>query len=260
MRAFFKTLCLVVLVFLGGCVSLATGKLSLPADVYFDKVYGDWQAIMVANHTGLIHEGHYLAEPSPENSIELVLPEEWSTDDDTAVEWVDQDGDGVRETPLLLLEDARTIGWTYPEDLTNAVWTKTNSAIQDDVVVAPDGAATGDKLHENEGGAPAVNVSTLGPMGVPQRDYAVSRTFNKGAGGGGAGSVQHYISRDAPTLTDDTEQAFLVLSGEGQMHIGGKVYPIKKGSVAYAPPTVEHDTQNTGSEPLVMMLIGVKLS
>ena len=38
------------------------------------------------------HEGRYLAEPSPANSIELVLPEEWSTDDDTAVEWVDLPG------------------------------------------------------------------------------------------------------------------------------------------------------------------------
>jgi ADP-ribosylglycohydrolase len=44
---------------------------------------------MVANHTGLEHEGKYLEEASPASSIELVLPEQWSTDDDTAVEWVD---------------------------------------------------------------------------------------------------------------------------------------------------------------------------
>lgn len=63
--------------------------LTLPADVYFDKVHGAWQAAMVANHTGLAHEGKYLAEPSPAGSIELILPAQWSTDDDTAVEWVD---------------------------------------------------------------------------------------------------------------------------------------------------------------------------
>jgi ADP-ribosylglycohydrolase len=84
----FKTFWLGVLVFLAGCVSTPPGNLSLPADVYFDKVYGAWQAIMAANHTGLIHEGKYLAEPSPADSIELYLPEMWSTDDDTAVEWV----------------------------------------------------------------------------------------------------------------------------------------------------------------------------
>ena len=62
---------------------------SLPAEIYFDKVYGAWQATMVANHTGLVHEGEYLDEPGPADSIELVLLDEWSTDDDTSVEWVD---------------------------------------------------------------------------------------------------------------------------------------------------------------------------
>ena len=58
----------------------------------------------------------------------------------------------------------------------------------------------------------------------------------------------------------DTEQAFLVLSGKGQMHIEGKVYDIEKGSVAYAPRNVNHCTVNTGDEDLVMMLIGVTLN
>ncbi|MBV7337042.1 ADP-ribosylglycohydrolase family protein [Chloroflexi bacterium TSY] len=61
----------------------------LSADVYFDKVRGAWQAILVANYTGLAHEGIYLDEPGPGNSIELVLLDEWPTDDDTSVEWVD---------------------------------------------------------------------------------------------------------------------------------------------------------------------------
>lgn len=63
--------------------------LTLPTEVYFDKVHGAWQATMVANHTGLQYEGQFLAEPSPADSIELALLEQWSTDDDTAVEWVD---------------------------------------------------------------------------------------------------------------------------------------------------------------------------
>ena len=63
--------------------------LELPADVYFDKVRGAWQATLVANYTGLEHEGIHLREPSPAASIDLVLLEEWPTDDDTAVEWVD---------------------------------------------------------------------------------------------------------------------------------------------------------------------------
>jgi hypothetical protein len=84
---------LIVSLFLAGCAPApqpdAADGLSLPADVYFDKVHGAWQATMVANHTGLIHEGKYLDEPSSAGSIELYLPEFWSTDDDTSVEWVD---------------------------------------------------------------------------------------------------------------------------------------------------------------------------
>ncbi len=61
----------------------------LSAEQYHNKVYGAWQATLVANHTGLVHEGRYLAQPSTADSIELVLLDKWSTDDDTAVEWVD---------------------------------------------------------------------------------------------------------------------------------------------------------------------------
>jgi hypothetical protein len=88
-----KTWLLIVILALASCVPapqpVPPTELYLPADVYFDKVHGAWQAIMVANHTGLIHEGKYLDEPSPAETIELYLPEQWSTDDDTAVEWVD---------------------------------------------------------------------------------------------------------------------------------------------------------------------------
>ncbi len=62
---------------------------TLTAETYFDKVHGAWQATLVANHTGLLHEGKYLDEPSPVSSIELARPKVWSTDDDTSVEWVD---------------------------------------------------------------------------------------------------------------------------------------------------------------------------
>lgn len=63
--------------------------LTLPADVYLDKVHGAWQAMMVADQTGQLHEGKYLHEPSPARSIELQLPDHWTTDDGTAIEWVD---------------------------------------------------------------------------------------------------------------------------------------------------------------------------
>ena len=44
---------------------------------------------MVANQSGLPIEGIYLDEPGPGTEVELVLLDQWSTDDDTHVEWLD---------------------------------------------------------------------------------------------------------------------------------------------------------------------------
>ena len=62
---------------------------TLTADTYFDKVYGSWKATMLANHAGLDLQGVYIEEPGPTGSFSLPHFEEWSTDDDTHVEWVD---------------------------------------------------------------------------------------------------------------------------------------------------------------------------
>ncbi len=62
---------------------------ALPLDVYRDKVHGSWQAIMVANRSGIDLQGLWLDEPGPGSEIELILPDQWSTDDDTHVEWLD---------------------------------------------------------------------------------------------------------------------------------------------------------------------------
>ena len=56
---------------------------------YENKVRGAWQAIMVANHSGLDLQGLWLDEPGPGDEIELLFPDQWSTDDDTHVEWLD---------------------------------------------------------------------------------------------------------------------------------------------------------------------------
>lgn len=65
---------------------IATTPLSEAA--LLDHVHGAWATIMVANHSGLPIEGVWLDEPGPGDSVELVLLDEWSTDDDTHVEWL----------------------------------------------------------------------------------------------------------------------------------------------------------------------------
>ena len=48
----------------------------------------------------------------------------------------------------LLIEQSRTNLVTYSSDLSNAAWTKSNSTITADTIIAPDGALSGDKLVE----------------------------------------------------------------------------------------------------------------
>lgn len=94
-KAVVSAVILAVLIAASGC---GVGPLSQsePAPVrqltlaeYQDRVHGAWQAIMVANHSGLDLQGIWLAEPGPGDEVELLFPEQWSTDDDTHVEWLD---------------------------------------------------------------------------------------------------------------------------------------------------------------------------
>ena len=67
----------------------STATSGLDEAAYLDAVHGSWVATMVANHSGLPIEGIWLDEPGPGDSIELLLLDQWSTDDDTHVEWLD---------------------------------------------------------------------------------------------------------------------------------------------------------------------------
>jgi len=48
-----------------------------------------------------------------------------------------------------LIEEQRTNLLTYSEDFSNAAWTKTQSSLTSNIVVAPDGTLTGDKIVED---------------------------------------------------------------------------------------------------------------
>ena len=41
-----------------------------------------------------------------------------------------------------------------------------------------------------------------------------------------------------------------VISGEGEVQIGEKVFEVKAGDVVFVPPHVEHQYRSTGDEPL----------
>lgn len=64
------------------------------------------------------------------------------------IEFVDLDGDGIRETPGILLEGSRQNLILRSEEIDNAAWSKTTVTLGANAEVAPDGATTGDRLIE----------------------------------------------------------------------------------------------------------------
>src|SRR5258706_9408296 len=63
-------------------------------------------------------------------------------------EWVDLDGDGVRETPGMLLEGTRTNDWDRSEEMDHANWSKTAVTVNANVTSAPDELTTADDVIE----------------------------------------------------------------------------------------------------------------
>ena len=102
---------------------------------YRDRVHGSWLATMVANHTGLPVEGIWLEAPGPGDTIELVLLDQWSTDDDTHVEWLDLH---ILET-YGLNPTYEQIAVEWVDHLNGDIWVATKRAreLMDEGVVPP---------------------------------------------------------------------------------------------------------------------------
>jgi len=109
---------------------------TISADTYFDKVYGSWKATMLANHAGLDLQGVYIEEPGPPGSFSLPQFEEWSTDDDTHVEWVDLH---ILETHGLE-PTAEEIRVEWVDHLNHDIWVSTRRArdLMDEGLLPPE--------------------------------------------------------------------------------------------------------------------------
>ena len=119
---------------------------TLSADAYFDKVYGAWKATLIANHSGLDLQGLYIDEPGPPGAFSLLLLDEWSTDDDTHIEWVDLH---ILETHGLE-PTAEQIRDEWVDHLNHDIWVSTRRArdLMDEGLLPPE---TGSAEHNPEG-------------------------------------------------------------------------------------------------------------
>ncbi len=51
----------------------------------------------------------------------------------------------------------------------------------------------------------------------------------------------------------DPEQVYVVLDGEGRMHVGGEERPVAAGDLVHIPPQTDHGVVNTGDEVLTYL-------
>ena len=119
---------------------------TISANAYFDKVYGAWKATIIANHAGLDYQGIYVDEPGPPGAFSLLFLEEWSTDDDTHVEWVDLhifETHGLNPT-------AEQIRDEWVDHLNHDIWVSTRRArdLMDEGLLPPE---TGSRDHNPDG-------------------------------------------------------------------------------------------------------------
>ncbi len=120
----------------GQTAALDQDGAALDEATYRDKVHGSWVATMVANFSGLDLQGVWLDAPGPGNSIDLLSPDQWSTDDDTHVEWLDLH---ILET-YGLNPTYRQIRDEWVDHLNGDIWVATRAArdLMDQGVVPPE--------------------------------------------------------------------------------------------------------------------------
>lgn len=58
-----------------------------------------------------------------------------------------------------------------------------------------------------------------------------------------------------PYHTHDWEHEVFVLEGSGEVKIGDKIYPIKKDSVVFIDPGVQHNFKNLGDSTLKILCL-----
>lgn len=88
------------------------------------------------------------------------------------IEWVDLDGDGVRETPGILLEGSRQNLILRSEEFDNGSWTITNVTTSANADTSPDGTVTADRLIED--GATSEHMKSQGLTATADVRHAVS--------------------------------------------------------------------------------------
>lgn len=210
-------LILTILASLCACKTEPPQEQLLSPDELYDKIYGAWQATMVANHTGLELQGKFLDQPGTAESLDYLLLDEWSTDDDTHVEWVDLH---ILET-YGLEPSYEQIRDEWVDHLNNDIWVSALRARQlmDEGIIPPE---TSDPSLNPEGvwsiGA-QLQTEMFGLLapGLPHEAARRARYFARVTNSGLAVDASAYYAAlyaraffepDIPTLIEETNNDF----------------------------------------------------
>ena len=100
--------------------------------------------------------------------------------------------------------------------------------------------------------------------GIPGRTYPARRCTQNLVGGASPIQAQSfsmgYVTLDArggqvPWHNQQQEEVYFVVSGEGQMCLGGERRTMTAGQAVYIPSGVFHQLTNIGDAPLVMIYV-----
>ena len=72
-------------------------------------------------------------------------------------------------------------------------------------------------------------------------------------------SIAHAIvpsgEETLPHVLKRSTELYYILSGSGEMHIGGEVSPVREGQIVLIPPEAQQYIRNTGTSDLVFLCI-----
>src|SRR5579872_76063 len=63
----------------------------------------------------------------------------------------------------------------------------------------------------------------------------------------------------APAQYERQEEIYFVLEGNGVLHYGGRIYPIRKNDFTYIPPAIKHSLTNNSNGLLQVLVMGFKI-
>ncbi len=60
------------------------------------------------------------------------------------------------------------------------------------------------------------------------------------------GVAEYFLEEFGPMQVHDDQEAAYIISGEGQMSVNGRIYPLRAGVAVSIPPGAAHATRRTG--------------